>query len=190
MDRLGSRKAELVNMTELAGYMRLEFVIPARGLIGFRSEFLTSTRGNGVMNHLFHGYAPHKGEMPGRTRGSLVAFEAGETSAYGLFGLQDRGILFLDAGIAVYEGMIVGENTRDSDMDVNPCKRKQITNMRASGTDEALRLETPRTLSLEQSLEFIANDELVEVTPKAIRLRKAILNKHDRAKAKKTKDLY
>ena len=190
MERLGSRKAELVNMTELAGYMRLEFIIPARGLIGFRSEFLTSTRGNGVMNHLFHGYAPHKGEMPGRTRGSLVAFEAGETSAYGLFGLQDRGILFLDAGIAVYEGMIVGENTRDSDMDVNPCKRKQITNMRASGTDEALRLETPRTLSLEQSLEFIANDELVEVTPKAIRLRKAILNKHDRAKAKKTKDLY
>jgi GTP-binding protein TypA/BipA len=188
MERLGTRKAELVNMTELAGYMRLEFIIPARGLIGFRSEFLTSTRGNGVMNHLFHGYAPYKGEIPGRVRGSLVAFEAGETTPYGLYGLQDRGVLFIGPTIAVYEGMIIGENTRDNDMDVNPCKKKQITNMRASGSDEALRLEPPKRLSLEQSLEFIANDEWVEITPESIRMRKGILDKHERAKAKKQKE--
>ena len=188
MERLGTRKAELVNMTELAGYMRLEFIIPARGLIGFRSEFLTSTRGNGVMNHLFHGYAPYKGEIPGRVRGSLVAFEAGETTPYGLYGLQDRGVLFIGPNIAVYEGMIIGENTRDNDMDVNPCKKKQITNMRASGSDEALRLEPPKRLSLEQSLEFIANDEWVEITPESIRMRKGILDKHERARAKKQKE--
>lgn len=185
MEQLGSRKAELVNMIELAGYMRLEFIIPARGLIGFRSEFMTNTRGNGVMNHLFHGYAPYKGEMPGRSRGSLVAFEAGETTAYGLHGLQDRGVMFVGTGVAVYEGMVIGENTRENDMDVNPCKKKQVTNMRASGTDEALRLEPHRVLSLEQCLEFIANDEWVEITPESIRMRKAILNKHDRARAKK-----
>lgn len=188
MERLGTRKAELVNMVELAGYMRLEFIIPARGLIGFRSEFLTSTRGNGIMNHLFHGYAPYKGEMPGRVRGSLVAFEPGETTPYGLYGLQDRGVLFIGANVAVYEGMIIGENSRENDMDVNPCKKKHVTNMRASGTDEALRLEPPRNLSLEQSLEFIANDEWVEVTPTSIRMRKSILDKHDRAKAKKQKE--
>lgn len=188
MERLGTRKAELVNMVELAGYMRLEFIIPARGLIGFRSEFLTSTRGNGIMNHLFHGYAPYKGEMPGRVRGSLVAFEAGETTPYGLYGLQDRGVLFIGPNVAVYEGMIIGENSRENDMDVNPCKKKHVTNMRASGTDEALRLEPPRNLSLEQSLEFIANDEWVEVTPTSIRMRKAILDKHDRVKAKKQKE--
>jgi len=188
MERLGTRKAELVNMTELAGYMRLEFIIPARGLIGFRSEFLTSTRGNGVMNHLFHGYAPYKGEIPGRVRGSLVAFEAGETTPYGLYGLQDRGVLFIGPNVAVYEGMIIGENTRDNDMDVNPCKKKQITNMRASGSDEALRLEPPKRLSLEQSLEFIANDEWVEITPESIRMRKGILDKHERARAKKQKE--
>lgn len=188
MERLGTRKAELVNMVELAGYMRLEFIIPARGLIGFRSEFLTSTRGNGIMNHIFHAYAPYKGEMPGRVRGSLVAFEAGETTPYGLYGLQDRGVLFIGPNVAVYEGMIVGENSRENDMDINPCKKKHVTNMRASGTDEALRLEPPRNLSLEQSLEFIANDEWVEVTPTSIRMRKAILDKHDRAKAKKQKE--
>ena len=175
-------------MIELAGYMRLEFMIPARGLIGFRSEFLTSTRGNGVMNHVFHSYAPYKGDIAGRTRGSLIAFEAGETSTYGLYGIQDRGTLFIGSGIAVYEGMIIGENSRETDMDVNPCKRKQITNMRASGTDETLRLDTPRTLSLEQSLEFIAHDEWVEVTPLNIRIRKSILDKHDRARAKKKKE--
>ena len=188
MEGLGTRKAELVNMIELAGYMRLEFMIPARGLIGFRSEFLTSTRGNGVMNHVFHSYAPYKGDIAGRTRGSLIAFEAGETSTYGLYGIQDRGTLFIGSGIAVYEGMIIGENSRETDMDVNPCKRKQITNMRASGTDETLRLDTPRTLSLEQSLEFIAHDEWVEVTPLNIRIRKSILDKHDRARAKKKKE--
>lgn len=185
MEKLGTRKADLVNMTEIAGYLRMEFVIPARGLIGFRSEFLTSTKGNGIMHHLFHGYAPYKGDIPGRSRGALVAFEAGETTGYGIFGLQDRGTMFIVPGQTVYEGSIIGENTREMDMDVNPCKKKNVTNMRTSASDEALRLTSPRILSLEQALEYINKDELVEVTPKSIRLRKAILSRTLRGRERK-----
>lgn len=185
MESLGTRKAELVNMTELSGYLRMEFIIPARGLIGFRSEFLTSTKGNGIMHHIFHGYAPFKGDIPGRTRGALVAFEDGETTGYGLHSVQDRGVLFLSPGQPVYMGMIVGENAREMDMDVNPCKKKHVTNMRSSSADEALRLTPPRILSLEQALEYINKDELVEVTPKSIRLRKTILDRNLRARERK-----
>jgi len=177
MEGLGTRKAELTNMTETAGYMRLEFTIPARGLIGFRSELLTSTKGNGIMNHVFHGYAPYKGDIPGRTRGSLVAFEQGETTGYGIYTLQDRGTMFISPNEQVYEGMIVGENSRENDIDINPCKKKNVSNMRTSSSDEAIRLTPPRILSLEQAIEYINSDELVEVTPKNIRLRKAILDR-------------
>jgi len=185
MEGLGTRKAELTNMTETAGYMRLEFTIPARGLIGFRSELLTSTKGNGIMNHVFHGYAPYKGDIPGRTRGSLVAFEQGETTGYGIYTLQDRGTMFISPGEQVYEGMIVGENSRENDIDINPCKKKNVSNMRTSSSDEAIRLTPPRILSLEQAIEYINNDELVEVTPKSIRLRKAILDRTVRGRAAK-----
>lgn len=185
MEALGTRRAELINMVELAGYLRMEFVIPARGLIGFRSEFLTNTKGNGIMHHLFHGYAPFKGDIPGRTRGALVAFEPGETTTYGIHSVQDRGIMFVVPGQAVYEGMIVGENAREMDMDVNPCKKKHVTNMRSSSADEALRLTSPRILSLEQALEWINEDEVVEVTPKSIRLRKATLDRQTRGRERK-----
>lgn len=186
MEKLGRRKAELTNMTASAGeYTRLEFEIPARGLIGYRSEFLTDTRGNGIMNHIFHSYQPYKGEMPSRQRGSLVAWETGESVAYGLYNAQERGILFIGPGVQVYEGMVVGENARAEDITVNVCKRKHATNMRASGSDEALRLVTPRQMSLEQCLEFISDDELVEVTPLSIRLRKKILDTGLRAKARR-----
>ncbi len=187
MESLGPRKAELVSMQELSGYLRMEFIIPARGLIGFRSEFLTNTKGNGVMYHVFHGYAPHKGDIPTRTRGALVAFEAGETSPYGLHNIEERGTLFLGPNEKVYEGMIVGENSRENDMDVNPCKKKHVTNMRASGSDEAIRLTPPRRFSLEEALEWINDDETVEVTPVAIRMRKRILDKNARYKAMKNK---
>jgi GTP-binding protein len=185
MEKLGSRKAELVDMRSAAeGYMRLEFKIPARGLIGYRSEFLTDTKGNGIMNHIFHGYEPYRGEITHRQRGSLVAWEAGEAVTYGLYNAQERGALFIAPGTLVYEGMIVGENSRNEDIVVNVCKKKHVTNMRASGSDEALRLTPPRILSLEQALEFISDDELVEVTPKNIRLRKRILDSEQRAKAR------
>ena len=185
MESLGTRKAELSNMTEESGYMRLEFLIPARGLIGFRSELLTNTKGNGIMNHVFHGYAPYKGDIPGRTRGSLVAFEQGETTAYGIFTLQDRGTMFISPNQPVYEGMIVGENNRELDMDINPCKKKNVSNMRTSSSDEAVRLVPPRILSLEQAIEYINIDELVEVTPENVRLRKAILDRTIRGRASK-----
>ena len=185
MERLGTRKAEMVNMVDIAGYTRLEFIIPARGLIGFRSEFLTATKGNGIMYHVFHGYAPWKGDIPGRTRGSLVAFEGGETTAYGIYNLQDRGTMFISPAQEIYLGQVIGESNRDVDIDVNPCKKKHLSNTRSSASDEALRLVPPRIMSLEQALEWINDDELVEVTPKSIRLRKAILDKHDRKKAAK-----
>lgn len=185
MEALGLRRAELVNMVELAGYLRMEFIIPARGLIGFRSEFLTSTKGNGIMHHIFHGHAPYKGDIPGRSRGALVAFEAGETTAYGINSVQDRGIMFITPGQSVYEGMIIGENSRESDMDINPCKKKHVTNMRSSNTEEAVRLSPPRILSLEQALEHINDDEQVEVTPKSIRLRKTVLDRHARGRERK-----
>ena len=186
MEKLGSRRAEMVNMhSATEGYMRLEFKIPARGLIGYRSEFLTDTKGNGIMSHIIHGYEPYKGEVSSRPRGSLVAWENGEAVAYGLYNAQERGNLFIAAGTKVYEGMVVGENARNEDVIVNVCKKKHVTNIRAAGADEALRLTTPRNLSLEQALEFISDDELVEITPKCMRLRKRILNMEQRAKAKK-----
>ncbi|WIW71646.1 translational GTPase TypA [Anaerosinus gibii] len=185
MEALGTRKAELANMTELSGYLRMEFVIPARGLIGFRSEFLTNTKGNGIMHHLFHGYVPYKGDIPGRTRGALVAFEQGETTGYGIYSVQDRGTMFVSPNQPVYEGMIIGENSREMDMDINPCKKKHVSNMRTSSSDEAIRLVPPRILSLEQALEYINKDELVEVTPKSIRLRKAVLDRLQRGRERK-----
>ena len=185
MESLGTRKAELTNMTELKGYLRLEFTIPARGLIGFRSEFLTNTKGNGIMNHIFRGYAPYKGDIPGRSRGSLVAFERGETTPYGIYTLQDRGTMFISPNQMVYEGMIIGENSRELDMDVNPCKKKNVSNMRSSSSDEAIRLTPPRILSLEQALEYINEDELVEVTPESVRLRKTILDRAQRGRMRK-----
>lgn len=185
MEKLGARKAEMVNMHSAAeGYMRLEFKIPARGLIGYRSEFLTDTKGNGIMNHVFYGYEPYKGDIASRQRGSLVAWEDGEAVTYGLYNAQERGTLFITPGTKVYEGMIVGENARNEDIVVNVCKKKHVTNMRAAGSDEALRLTPPRILSLEQALEFISDDELVEITPKNIRLRKKILDTEQRAKAR------
>ena len=185
MEKLGVRKAEMVNMTGSSnGYVRLEFKIPARGLIGYRSEFLTDTRGNGIMNHVFHGYEPFKGEIRSRNRGALVAWEAGESVTYGLYNAQERGTLFIGPGVPVYEGMIVGECSRNEDIVINVCKKKHVTNMRASGSDEALRLVPPRIMTLEQCLEFIEDDELVEVTPLSVRLRKKILNTEQRAKVK------
>ena len=186
MDKLGTRKAEMVNMTTTTdGYLRLEFKIPARGLIGYRSQFMTDTKGNGVMHHMFHGYEPFRGDIPERQKGSLVAFESGETSTYGLFNAQSRGELFLGPGVAIYEGMVVGENAKQGDIEVNVCRKKHVTNMRASGTDEAMRLTPPNDMSLENCLEFISADELVEVTPKSIRLRKRILDTNLRAKSRK-----
>lgn len=183
MNKLGARKAELKTMTASGNNeTRLTFKIPSRCLIGYRSELLTDTKGFGVMNHVFDGYEEYKGDVSERTRGSLVCFENGTTTQYGLFNAQERCTLFVGAGVDVYEGMIVGENSREEDIVVNVCKKKQLTNNRASGSDEALKLITPTVLSLEQCLEFIADDELVEVTPKSIRLRKKILSKEQRMK--------
>ena len=182
MEGLGPRRAEMISMEEIAGYMRMEFSIPARGLIGFRNELLTTTRGTGIMYHVFQGYAPYKGDIPERTKGSLVAFESGTTTAYGLNSVLDRGELFLEPGVEVYEGMIVGENARDQDMDVNPCKKKHLTNTRASGSDDAIKLPPCRKFTLEGALEWINDDELVEVTPKSIRMRKMVLSRQARYK--------
>jgi len=185
IEKLGVRRAEMVSMQPMSGTVRLEFTVPARGLIGFRTEFLTDTRGTGVMNHVFHEYAPFRGSIPGRKNGVLIAMDAGETISYALWGLQDRGVLFVGAGIDVYEGMIVGQNAKENDLVVNACKGKKLTNVRASGSDEAVRLTPPRILTLEQALEFIAEDELVEVTPQSIRLRKKVLDANERKKAQK-----
>ena len=189
MEKLGQRKAELQDMTNQGdNSVRLQFLVPARGLMGYRSELLTDTRGNGVMSHIFHDYEPYRGPIEERKTGSLVAHETGDTSSYGLFNTQDRGKLFVGSGVPVYEGQIVGENARAEDIVVNVCKKKHVTNMRASGSDEALRLTPPVVLSLEQCLEFIADDELVEVTPKNIRMRKRYLNKDTRMKYAKQID--
>ena len=179
IEKLGARKGEMVNMVQSkGGYTRIEFLIPTRGMIGYRSEFLTDTKGN----TLFEGYEPYKGEIPRRSQGSLVSFETGTAVGYGLYNAQERGILFVSPGDKVYEGMIVGENAKPMDIDVNVCKRKQATNMRASGSDDALRLSPPKKMSLEEALEFIEKDELVELTPKNMRIRKRILDKQQRAK--------
>ena len=181
MEKMGPRKAEMVNMTSAVnGYTRLEFVIPARGLIGFRNEFMTDTKGNGIMNHVFEGYAPYKGEIESRSRGSIVSFAQGEAIAYGLFNAQERGKLFITPGTPVYQGMVVGECSRAEDIDINVCKGKKLTNTRASGSDDAVKLVPVTTLTLEQSIEFIANDELVEVTPESIRIRKRYLDAAER----------
>ena len=187
MEGLGPRRAEMISMEELAGYIRMEFSIPARGLLGFRNELLTTTRGTGILYHVFQGYSPYKGDIPERTRGSLVAFEAGTTTAYGLNSILERGTLFIDSGVEVYEGMIIGENSRENDMDVNPCKKKHLTNTRASGSDEAIRLPPCRQYTLEGALEWIADDELVEVTPKSVRMRKQVISRQLRYKNAKKK---
>lgn len=177
IEKLGSRKGEMTNMyPSKGGYTRLEFNIPARGLIGYRNEFMTDTKGNGILNSVFDSYQPYKGEIPIRSQGSLVAFEDGEAITYGLYNAQERGDLFIGAGVKVYAGMIVGRNSRPEDMDINVCKKKQLTNTRASGSDDALKLTPPIQMSLEQCLEFINDDELVEVTPQSLRMRKKVLD--------------
>ncbi len=184
LNKIGARKGEMTNMlADGLGSTRLEFDIPARCLIGYRSEMLTDTKGFGVMNHILKGYEPYKGDVPERNRGSVVCFEDGVSTAYGLYNAQERSRLFIGTGVEVYQGMVVGENSREEDLVVNVCKKKQLTNNRASGSDEALKLTPPSVLSLEQCLEFIADDELVEVTPENIRLRKMILSKEQRMKA-------
>jgi GTP-binding protein len=183
IERMGPRKGEMVAMTPMGDSTRLEFIVPARGLIGLRGEFLTETRGTAVITHTFHEYAPYKGEIPGRKNGVLTAMEQGETTAYSLDALQPRGTLFLGAGVEVYGGMIIGQHAKDNDLEVNPCKGKKLTNVRASGTDDAIKLTPPRLLTLEQALEFIAEDELVEVTPLSIRLRKKELDPNKRKRS-------
>ena len=181
IEKLGRRKAEMINMEPAeAGHTKVEFKIPARGLIGYRTEFLTDTKGEGTMNSIFDCYEPYKGEIQARTRGVLVAFEPGTSITYGLYNAQERGELLIGPGVEVYEGMIVGINSRNEDISINVCKEKHLTNTRASGSDDALRLVPPVQMSLEKAIEFIAEDELVEVTPKNIRLRKKILNNKDR----------
>ena len=176
IENLGRRRGEMRNMITSNGNTRLEFIVPARGLIGFRGEFMTQTKGTGILHHNFHGYDPYKGDITQRNKGAMIAMETGEAVAYGMWKLQERSVFFIEPGTKVYEGMVVGENSREHDMTVNVCKTKQLTNMRASGSDEAVRLEPPRLLTLEQAIEWIGDDELVEVTPKNIRLRKRHLN--------------
>ena len=183
IEKLGQRKGDLVEMTPVGDRMKVEFLVPARGLFGYRNEFLTDTKGEGIMASVFDSYAPYKGELTRRNTGSLVASETGESITYGLFNAQERGVLFIGAGVDVYEGMVVGQSPKQEDITVNVCKKKQLTNMRASGSDDALRLVPPKQMSLEQCLEFLADDELLEVTPKNLRIRKTILNKELRMKA-------
>lgn len=184
IEKLSQRKGELQNMgTSNGGYTRLEFIIPSRGLIGYRGEFMTDTKGNGILNTVFNGYAPFKGEIAYRKQGSLIAFESGESVTYGLFNAQERGTLFIGAGEKVYAGMVVGENPKQEDIELNVCKKKQLTNTRASGSDDALKLTPPKIMSLEQCLEFIGTDELLEVTPSSLRIRKKILDPTMRKRA-------
>ena len=184
IEKLGRRKAEMSNMEPAEiGHTKVEFRIPARGLIGYRTEFMTDTKGNGTMSHIFDGYEPYKGDVQARVRGTIVAFERGKSITYGLYNAQDKGDLFIGPGVEVYEGMIVGLNSRSEDIAINVCKEKHLTNTRASGSDEALRLVPPIQMSLEKAIEFIQDDELVEVTPKNIRLRKKILDNKERERA-------
>ncbi len=188
IEKLGRRKAEMVNMEPAEdGHTKIEFKIPARGLIGYRTEFLTDTKGEGTMNHIFDSYQPYKGDIQARVRGTIVAFEAGKSVTYGLYNAQDKGDLFIGPGVEVYEGMIVGLNSRGEDLAINVCKEKHLTNTRASGSDDALRLVPPIQMSLEKAIEFIQDDELVEVTPKSIRLRKKILDTKERERANRNK---
>ncbi|MEL7623061.1 MAG: translational GTPase TypA [Clostridiales bacterium] len=187
MEKMGSRKGELLSMETRGGWTRLEYSVPARGLVGFRTEFLTDTKGYGILNHTYDDYKPYKGEINRRKNGALVAWETGTARTYGLINVESRGTLFISPGAEVYEGMIVGENSRDQDLVVNVCKEKQASNMRSSTKDETVKLKVPRNLSLEQSIEYIGDDELVEVTPKSIRLRKLVLHKGEREKYEKSR---
>ena len=190
MEKLGRRKGELVSMTPQGSRMRIEFLVPSRGLFGYRNEFLTDTRGEGIMNAIFHGYAPYKGDIPRRQDGSLIAFEAGESVTYGLYNAQERGQLFIGPGVPVYAGMVVGLSPKGQDIAVNVCKKKHVTNIRAAGSDDALRLTPPRIMSLEDCLEFLADDELLEVTPTSLRIRKRLLDHAERMRAfKKAEEL-
>ena len=184
IEKMGSRKGEMLEMTPVGNRMKVEFLVPSRGLFGYRNEFLTDTKGEGIMASVFDSYAPFKGEVTRRNTGSLISFETGESVAYGLFNAQERGALFIGPGVEVYEGMVVGMTPKAEDIVVNVCKRKQLTNMRAAGSDEALRLTPPRQMSLEQCMEFLADDELLEVTPSHLRIRKQILNGQLRMKNK------
>ncbi|WP_312635538.1 translational GTPase TypA [Oscillibacter sp.] len=183
IEKLGQRKADMLEMTPVGNRMRIEFLIPARGLFGYRNDFLTDTKGEGIMASIFETYAPYKGDIQRRASGSMISFETGESITYGLYNAQERGALFIGAGVPVYGGMIIGVNPRNEDMTVNICKKKQLTNTRSSGSDEALRLVPPRQMSLEQCLEFLADDELLEVTPKSLRMRKRILDHERRMKS-------
>ena len=184
IEKLSQRKGELQGMSNAAGgYTRLDFLIPSRGLIGYRGEFLTDTKGNGIINTIFEGYAPYKGDIPSRKQGSLIAFEDGVSVTYGLYNAQERGVLFIGPGEKVYSGMVVGLSGKGEDIELNVCKRKQMSNTRSSSADEALRLSPPRILSLEQALDFIDNDELLEVTPTSLRVRKRILDSTLRKRA-------
>lgn len=187
MEKMGVRKGELQHMEPMGNRMRVEFLIPSRGLFGYRSEFLTDTKGEGILNSVFHGYEPYKGEIPGRNYGSLIAFETGDSITYGLYNAQERGTLFIGPALPVYAGMVVGCSPKSEDLVVNVCKRKHVSNMRSSGSDETLRLVPPHTMSLEESLEFLAPDELLEVTPKNIRIRKAILDHNQRMRSNSKK---
>ena len=187
IEKLGQRKADMLEMTPVGDRMKVEFLIPARGLFGYRNDFLTDTKGEGIMASVFDSYAPYKGDIQRRGMGSLICSETGESITYGLFNAQERGTLFIGAGVPVYEGMIIGVASRGEDINVNACRKKQLTNTRASGSDDALRLVPPRQMSLEQCLEFLADDELLEVTPKSLRMRKAILNHEQRMKSLKGK---
>jgi GTP-binding protein len=189
IENLGKRRAEMLNMQPVGQtQLKLEFLVPARGLIGFRSDFLTDTRGEGVMHHLFSHFGVWKGEISGRSRGVLVAFESGDATAYGIHNVEERGVLFINPVEKVYAGMIVGENAREGDLDVNVCKKKHLTNMRSSNADEAIRLVPPIIFSLEQAMEYITDDELVEITPKAIRMRKKIIDRSDRERDRKSRE--
>ena len=183
IEKIGSRKGDMVEMTPVGSRMKIEFLVPSRGLFGYRNEFLTDTKGEGIMASVFDSYAPYKGDLSRRNTGSLVSFDTGESVTYGLFNAQERGALFIGAGVPVYEGMVVGISPKQEDISVNVCKKNQLTNMRASGSDDALRLVPPKQMSLEQCLEFLADDELLEVTPHALRIRKTILNHEQRMKA-------
>ncbi len=187
MEKLGERKGDLINMINNSGQVRLEYTIPARGLVGFRTEFLTDTRGYGIMNHTFDGYKPYRGEISSRKNGSLIAWETGTAKTYGMLSAEERGVLFIVPGVDVYEGMIVGENSREQDIVVNVCKEKAMSNMRSSTKEETVKLKSPRILSLEQSLEYLGDDDYLEITPKSLRLRKKVLNKSERAKYEKNK---
>lgn len=189
IEKMGIRKGEMTYMTSFGeGYSRVKFLVPSRGLIGYRGEFLTDTRGTGVLNSIFDSYVAFKGEIQTRPQGSLISFENGKTTAYGLFNAQERGTLFIGAGVEVYTGMVIGKSSRARDLEVNVCKKKQLTNVRSSGTDDALTLSPPQVLSLEQSLEYINDDELLEITPTSIRIRKKILNASQRIKAQRRKN--